>query len=171
VPLAAFDHVAWPRGRRDPTKPHIVCGSQQEEEETIMTNPISDVNPILQLLSDEQYRVLLANGQATMRHGWFGSPDVDREPVALLRCSCGDFYLLSEIDPTEPNIAYCLYEDSECVPMLDTVDFDAVFDSSEGIDDHAFEVVLGFVATDTIGDYYRRAKKSGSVRALFGHVS
>ncbi len=69
----------------------------------------------LSLFTEAQKQQLFANGKATLRHSWFGLPDVDRMPVALLRCTCGDYYLLSEIDPTEPTIAYCVYEDSEGV--------------------------------------------------------
>jgi len=134
-----------------------------------MSNTTIRLNPILELLSEGQRRTLLASGRATLRHSWFGAPPVDRQPIALLGCSCGDYYLLSEIDPTEPNIVYCLFDDSEGVPTLDTVDFDALYDSSERTE-HAYQLLLGFVATDTIRHYYRRAKKSGSVRALFGHV-
>lgn len=124
----------------------------------------------LNLFSDAQKQQLFANGQATLRHSWFGLPDVDRMPVALLRGTCGDFYLLSEIDPTEPNIAYCVYEDCEGVPTLDTVDFDAMYELSEGTD-HGFECVVGFVPTGTMRAYYRKARHLRSLSSLFKDVS
>lgn len=129
----------------------------------------AQLNPLLQLLYADQLKLLLTNGKSTLRHGYFGSPDVEREPVALLRCSCGSCYLISEIDPTEPEIAYGLYEDAEGVPILDTVDLDALWDSSEGTD-HVLARVAGFVPTGTIRDYVRLARKSGSVDKLFRHL-
>jgi hypothetical protein len=137
----------------------------------IMTNTETlehDTNPIVALLSDAQREQLFANGRAALRHGWFGQPEADRMPVALLRCTSGDFYLLSELDPTEPNIAYCLYEDSEGVPTLDTVDFDAMYEAAEG-SDHGFECFADFVPTGTIRAYWRAARKLGSFSALFDH--
>lgn len=130
---------------------------------------IAQLNPLLQLLYPDQVKILLANGRSTLRHGYFGSPDFEREPVALLRCSCGSCYVISEIDPTEPHIAYGLYEDAEGVPTLDTVDLDALWDSSEGTD-HVLARVAAFVPTGTIGDYWRLARKSGSVEGLFRHL-
>ena len=130
---------------------------------------IAQLNPLLQLLTADQLMLLLANGRSTLRHGWFGSPDVERKPVALLRCSCGSCYLISEIDPTEPDIMYGLYEDAEGVPTLDTVDLDALWDSGEGTD-HVFARVASFVPTGTILDYWRLARKSGSVDKLFRHL-
>jgi hypothetical protein len=120
----------------------------------------------LSLFSEAQKKQLFANGKATLRHSWFGLPDVDRMPVALLRCTCGDYYLLSEIDPTDPTVAYCVYEDSEGVPTLDTVDFDAMYESSEGTD-HGFECVAGFVPSGTLRTYYRKARQFRSLSRVF----
>jgi hypothetical protein len=134
-----------------------------------MTDPETNehTNPLVALLSDAQKEQLFANGRATLRHGWFGQPQVDRMPVALLRCNCGAVYVLSELDPTEPSIMYGLYEDAEGTPTLDTVDLDAVFDSSTP--DHTFENVVGFVPTACIRSYWRKAIKLGTISALFGH--
>jgi hypothetical protein len=129
-----------------------------------------NTNPLVALLSDAQRELLFANGRATLRHGWFGEPQVDRMPVAMLRCSCGAVYLLSELDPTEPAIMYGLYEDSEGTPTLDTVDLEALSDSMDD-SDHRFENVLNFVATDCIRSYWRKAVQLGSVSALFDQVT
>jgi hypothetical protein len=145
---------------------------------TDLENNETDKNPLVALLSDAQRKQLFANGRATLRNGWFGQPEVDRMPVAMLRCSCGSVYLLSELDPSEPSIMYGLYDDSEGTPTLDTVDLDALFDSSDMPDwavpsessdapRHTYENVLLFNPTMDIRAYWRAARKLGSVSALF----
>jgi Protein of unknown function (DUF2958) len=120
-----------------------------------MYEDIAITNPILHILSPLQLGALFAS-----------RADEDSVPVALLRCTCGDFYLLGAIDPHDPEVVFCLYEDSEGVPTLDTVDFEAMYESSEGTD-HGFECVAGFVPNGTMRTYYRKARRLRSLSRVF----
>ena len=73
----------------------------------------------MELLTKRQFEILLANGKATAEAMANGTDEPDHFPVVKLFNPCGAAtWLLSEIDPEEPDIAFGLCDlGMECAEL------------------------------------------------------
>ncbi|HEX8417082.1 MAG TPA: DUF2958 domain-containing protein [Methylobacterium sp.] len=117
----------------------------------------------MQLFTDAIRRQLLANGQAQAPVR--GTPaEIDFKPVVKLFTPFGGAtWLLTEVEPQEPDIAFGLCDLGLGFPELGAVRLSELEQAGAGL--AAIERDLFFTPDKTIGSYATEASRLGYVRA------
>jgi hypothetical protein len=119
----------------------------------------------MKLLKKEQERQLLANGRWNAARMERGEDTTDFRPVVKLFCPWGGAtWLLSELDPTEPDIAFGLCDLGMGSPELGRVSL-AELSAWQGPGGLRIERDLWFRATKTLGAYADEARQLGRITA------
>lgn len=115
-------------------------------------------------ISDEQVALLLANGQ-TARACQDRDEDFDPLPVLkLFTPDAGATWLLTEIDPDEPSVAFGLCDLGMGFPELGRVCL-AELNEVRGLMQRPIEQDRKFRATQRLSAYAREARLAGRIQA------
>lgn len=109
------------------------------------------------LITEAQHRQMLVNG-----HRSSSTPEHDPMPVVRLYVVGGNaLWLLAEVDPDDPDVAFGLCDPGDGFPTLGTVRLSAL----EGLAERGMIVArdTGFVATSPISRYAEHAYRSGRI--------
>jgi len=114
----------------------------------------------MKLITTEQRERMLANGRASAEN-----PDTDHAPVVkLFTPDAGCTWLLSELDPTEPDIAFGLCDLGMGYPELGSVRISEL-ESVRGKLGLPVERDLHFTADQPMSAYADEARKAECIRA------
>jgi len=120
---------------------------------------------IMKLLTIEQRKTLLANGLANLRRRQEGLEPIDFKPVVkLFTPDAGATWLLTEIDPEEPDIAFGLCDLGLGYPEIGPVSLTELADV-RGQLGLPVERDLWFEADKTLSAYAEEARLNGSIVA------
>jgi hypothetical protein len=112
------------------------------------------------LISDEQRAIMLANGRAAA-----SGDEADRMPVVkLFTPDAACTWLLSELDPGDPDIAFGLCDLGMGFPELGSVRITEL-ESIAGPLGFRVERDLSFVADRTLSQYADAARRAGAIQA------
>jgi len=112
------------------------------------------------LITQEQRAIMLANGLQTLQDGIGNHKPV----VKLFTPDAGATWLLSELDPEEPDIAFGLCDLGLGFPELGYVRLSEIA-SVRGRFGLAVERDLHFKATKTLKEYADEASEAGGIKA------
>ena len=119
----------------------------------------------MKLLTKTIYNRLLANGQATRSRQEAGQDEPDHTPVVKLFNPCGAAtWLLTELDPEDPDIAFGLCDLGVQCPELGSVRISEL-ESYRGQFGLGIERDRHFIADKTLSAYVREARNAGCIRA------
>jgi glycine/D-amino acid oxidase-like deaminating enzyme len=119
----------------------------------------------MKLLTQEQEQKLLANGRAHAADQLTGEETTDFAPVVKLFCPWGGAtWLLTELDPDEPDIAFGLCDLGMGFPELGNVSL-AEIQSVSGPGGLRIERDLHFSPTQTLQAYADEARRHGRIVA------
>jgi hypothetical protein len=120
----------------------------------------------MKLLTEDIRERLLANGRANRdENGWPLEEAIDHKPVVkLFTPDAGCTWLLTELDPEEPDIAFGLCDLGMGCPELGTVSVSEL-ESVRGRLGLPIERDLWFEADKTLSAYAEEASKHGAIRA------
>jgi hypothetical protein len=120
----------------------------------------------MKLLTKDLFERLLANGRANRdENGWPREDAIDHKPVVkLFTPDAGCTWLLTELDPDEPDIAFGLCDLGMGYPELGTVSV-AELESVCGRLGLPIERDLHFEADKTLSGYADEARAHGAIRA------
>ncbi len=119
----------------------------------------------MKLLTQDQIDQLLANGRANAAHIAVDGNTEDLKPVVKLFCPWGSgTWLLTELDPDEPDIAFGLCDLGFGCPELGNVSLSEL-ESVTGPGGLTIERDLHFEATDTLQRYAAEARRLGTIVA------
>jgi hypothetical protein len=117
----------------------------------------------MELLTPSIREALLRNGRIRLSADMNGSPDIDFYPVVkLFTPDAGCTWLLSELDPEEPDIAFGLCDLGMGCPELGSVRISEL-ESVRGKLGLPVERDLHFVAKHTISIYARAAWNAAAI--------
>ena len=118
---------------------------------------------IMELLTPSIREALLRNGRIRLSADMNGDPDIDFIPVVkLFTPDAGCTWLLTELDPEEPDIAFGLCDLGMGCPELGSVRISEL-ESVRGKLGLPVERDLHFVAKHTIGIYARAAWNAAAI--------
>lgn len=130
-----------------------------------MTDTTTDLCSAAALLTDEQRARLLANGHANLERINKGRDTHDWQPVVKLFCPWGAAtWLLSELDPDEPEIAFGLCDLGMGSPELGNVSL-AELAAVRGPGGLTIERDQHFKPTKSLAAYADEAREHGCIRA------
>lgn len=119
----------------------------------------------MELLTKDIYRALLRNARVREYFEERGEAEPDFLPVVKLFTPDGPCcWLLTELDPEEPDIAYGLCDLGMGTPEFGSVRISELA-SARGPMGLRVERDRGFIPTKTVGDYADEALSSGHIRA------
>lgn len=119
----------------------------------------------MKLLTKPIHERLLANGKETRSRQIAGEPEPDFEPVVKLFNPCGAAtWLLTELDPDDPDIAFGLCDLGVQCPELGSVRISEL-QAYRGPLGLGIERDRGFTPKKTLTGYARDARASGSIMA------
>ena len=119
----------------------------------------------MQLLSNEQRAQLLANGRANAERTTKDGNTIDHKPVVKLFTPwAGCTWLLTELDPDDPDIAYGLCDLGMGCPELGSVSL-LELESVRGPGGLTIERDLFFHATDPLSRYADEARRHSRIIA------
>jgi len=119
----------------------------------------------MKLLTSEQCKKLLANGAANLRRRREGLEPIDFKPVVkLFTPDAGATWLLTEIDPEEPDIAFGLCDLGLGFPEIGPVSLTELADV-RGQLGLSVERDLWFEAGKTLDAYVEEARRNGAIVA------
>jgi hypothetical protein len=119
----------------------------------------------MELLTTEIRAMLMRNGELHAQFNEEGEADLDFLPVVkLFTPDAGCTWLLTELDPEDPDIAFGLCDLGMGCPELGSVRISEL-ESLRGPLRLAVERDLHFVATKTISAYADEARNSGAIEA------
>tara|TARA_R110002049_G_scaffold67291_6_gene174790 strand:- start:490 stop:849 length:360 start_codon:yes stop_codon:yes gene_type:complete len=119
----------------------------------------------MNLLTSEQRRAMLANGTANAARIADDGNTVDHEPVVKLLCPWGSgTWLLSELDPEEPDTAFGLCDLGVGCPELGSVSL-AELASVRGPGGLGIERDRHFTAKKPLSAYATEARQAGGIVA------
>jgi len=114
----------------------------------------------MMLLNPEQRELLLANGRLSRQR-----EDFDPHPVAkLFTPDAGATWLITELDPDDPSIAFGLCDLGLGSPELGSVSLDEITAAKDPLG-LAVERELHFVASQPISAYAEAARRAGRIIA------
>jgi hypothetical protein len=117
----------------------------------------------MELLTPSIREALLRNGRIRLSADMNGNPDIDFIPVVkLFTPDAGCTWLLSELDPEEPDIAFGLCDLGMGCPELGSVRISEL-ESVRGRLGLPVERDLHFVARHTISIYARAARNAAAI--------
>ena len=115
-------------------------------------------------ITDEQFELLLANGRMALAYQEKGQ-DFDPPPVVkLFTPDAGATWLLTEIDPEAPDIAFGLADLGMGFPEMGTVSLPGLC-VVRGMMNLPIEQDLHFRATQPLSAYAREARIAGRIQA------
>lgn len=119
----------------------------------------------MKLLTKSIHERLLANGQATRERQEAGEDEPDHKPVVKLFNPCGAAtWLLTELDPDDPDIAFGLCDLGMQCPELGSVRISEL-EAYRGIAGLGIERDLHFTADKPLSAYAREARNAGHITA------
>ena len=119
----------------------------------------------MRLLTDDQRRRLLENGSVNAARAASDQDTDDFKPVVKLFCPWGGAtWLLTELDPEEPDIAFGLCDVGQGFPELGRVSL-AELDAIRGPGGLGIERDLTFKPLKTLQAYADEAARRGSINA------
>lgn len=119
----------------------------------------------MELLTDAQRARMIANGTVNAARIADDGNTVDQEPVVKLFCPWGaGTWLLSELDPEDPDVAFGLCDLGMGCPELGSVSM-AELASVRGPGGLRIERDLHFTAAKTLGAYASEAREAGGIIA------
>ena len=131
-----------------------LCPAEPQARETLM-----------KLFTEDQRRRLLENGKANAARAANDQETEDFKPVVKLFCPWGGAtWLLTELDPEEPNIAFGLCDLGRGFPELGRVSL-AELDALRGPGGLRIERDMYFKPMKSLQAYADEATQSGSINA------
>jgi hypothetical protein len=119
----------------------------------------------MKLFKDGQLRRLLENGKANVARIAKDGNTFDFRPVVKLFCPWGGAtWLLTEIDPENPNIAFGLCDFGIGSPEIGSVSL-AELSSVRGPGGHGIERDMYFKADRSLETYAEEARRTGQISA------
>jgi hypothetical protein len=118
----------------------------------------------MNLLTDHQRSKLLQNGETRRECQQAGVPEPDFHPVAKLSTPYGAVWLLTELYPDDPTIAFGLCDLGMGFPELGDVDLIEIA-SLRGEHGTQVEPDLNFMADKPLSAYTKRARRLSYIEA------
>jgi len=119
----------------------------------------------MKFFTEEQERQMRANGAENAKRSASGADTIDFEPVVKLFCPWGEpIWLLTELDPEDPDVAFGLCDLGMGFPELGNVRLSEIF-AVRGPGRLRIERDLHFMPTKTLSAYAEEARRAGCVQA------